>query len=62
MRGKVTINNDKCINCGLCTSLCYPDALRLGNDTEYRLMYKREKCIGCGLCVDACIAGAISWE
>jgi len=51
------INDDKCINCGACVSLCPTEALYL--DKEDRLAFCYEKCIGCLLCLDSCPRFAI---
>lgn len=56
-KGRVIINDDKCIDCGACISLCPTDALYF--DEEERLEFSYEKCIGCSLCIDACPRFAI---
>ena len=56
-KGRVFINDDKCIDCGACISLCPKDALSL--DKEERLKFYYEKCIGCLLCLDSCPRFAI---
>jgi len=56
-KGRVIIDNDKCIDCGACISLCPTDALSL--DKEERLKFYYEKCIGCLLCLDSCPRFAI---
>ncbi|MFX1328472.1 MAG: 4Fe-4S binding protein [Promethearchaeota archaeon] len=56
-KGRVIIDDDKCIDCGACISLCPTDALHL--DKEERLEFSYEKCIGCLLCIDSCPRFAI---
>jgi NAD-dependent dihydropyrimidine dehydrogenase PreA subunit len=56
-KGRVIINDDKCIDCGACISLCPTDALHF--DEEERLEFSYEKCIGCLLCLDSCPRFAI---
>ncbi|MFX1308711.1 MAG: 4Fe-4S binding protein [Promethearchaeota archaeon] len=56
-KGRVFIDDDKCIDCGACISLCPTDALSL--DKEERLKFYYEKCIGCLLCLDSCPRFAI---
>ena len=56
-KGRVIIDDDKCIDCGACISLCPTDALSL--DNEKRLKFYYEKCIGCMLCLDCCPRFAI---
>ena len=53
----IHIDDEKCIDCGACISLCPTDALSL--DKEERLMFYYEKCIGCLLCLDSCPRFAI---
>ena len=56
-KGRVIIDDDKCIDCGACISLCPTDALHLTE--EERLQFSYEKCIGCLLCLDSCPRFAI---
>ncbi|MFW9866849.1 MAG: 4Fe-4S binding protein [Candidatus Thorarchaeota archaeon] len=56
-KGRVFIDDEKCIDCGACVSLCPTDALHLSN--EKRLEFSYEKCIGCLLCLDSCPRYAI---
>ena len=54
---KIIINDDQCIDCGACISLCPTEALFLN---EYaRLEFSYNKCIGCLLCLDSCPRHAI---
>jgi formate hydrogenlyase subunit 6/NADH:ubiquinone oxidoreductase subunit I len=56
-KGRVIIDDEKCIDCGACISLCPTDALHI--DKDERLEFSYEKCIGCLLCVDSCPRYAI---
>jgi len=56
-KGRVIIDDDKCIDCGACISLCPTDALH--TDKDERLEFSYEKCIGCLLCLDSCPRYAI---
>ncbi len=56
-KGRVIIDDEKCIDCGACVSLCPTDALH--QDQEDRLEFSYEKCIGCLLCLDSCPRFAI---
>lgn len=56
-KGRVIIDDEKCIDCGACISLCPTDALHL--DKDERLKFYYEKCIGCLLCLSACPRFAI---
>jgi len=51
-KGRVFVDDEKCIDCGACISLCPTDALHLNGDE--RLEFSYEKCIGCLLCLDSC--------
>ncbi len=52
-------DEEECIECGACVSLCPVKAITFEND--FSVAFNREKCIGspCGRCVDACPARAI---
>ena len=56
-KGRVIIDDDKCIDCGACISLCPTDALHF--DEVERLEFSYENCIGCLLCLDSCPRFAI---
>ena len=56
-KGRVILDDEKCIDCGACISLCPTDALHLVEGD--RLEYSYEKCIGCLLCLDSCPRNAI---
>ena len=56
-KGRVIIDQEKCIDCGACISLCPTDAL--STDTEDKLVFSEEKCMGCLLCLDSCPRQAI---
>lgn len=57
MKGRITVDYDKCIDCGGCISLCPTDALHFNE--EFRLEYAEDKCISCLLCIDSCPRQAI---
>ena len=56
-KGRVSVDEDKCVNCGSCVSLCPTEALYL--DEDFKLNFVEEKCIGCNLCLDSCPRYAI---
>jgi len=56
-KGRVFVDDEKCIDCGACISLCPTDALHSNEDE--RLEFSYEKCIGCLLCLDSCPRQAI---
>ena len=59
VRKLVEKDDDKCVDCGACVSICPMDALTF--DEGHTVVLDEEKCNGitCGLCVDACPQRAI---
>ncbi len=50
------IDNEKCVNCGLCVKKCPVDAIeKIDNQTKFDI----DKCIGCGVCKRVCGKQAI---
>lgn len=49
------INRDeeRCVHCGLCTSVCATEALDIDRETM-RVNFDYEKCVACELCVKIC--------
>lgn len=56
-KGRVIVDDEKCIECGACISICPTDALHY--DINDQLKFSYEKCIGCLLCIDSCPRRAI---
>jgi ferredoxin len=56
----IVLDEGRCVVCGLCTSLCKPQALSL--DAEGRLVFDKDKCVYCEACVVACPRRAITLE
>ncbi len=54
----ISYNNNKCVQCGVCTGVCKAGALKLNEERE--LVIIQEKCVLCGLCVDVCPVGALT--
>lgn len=50
---KITLNKEKCINCGNCTAVCFAGALTMHPET-WELQFNKDECIVCELCVKAC--------
>ena len=48
----VTVDEDKCIHCGLCVSHCQVDIRHVGD----------QECIQCGSCIPVCPTKAIRWK
>jgi L-aspartate semialdehyde sulfurtransferase ferredoxin len=49
------INRDeeRCVHCGVCTSVCAPDALHIDR-TTMKVEFDYELCVACELCVRVC--------
>ena len=54
----IIISKNKCIDCGVCTSICITQALTLDSDS-FKLKFNKDKCILCELCLDCCPVSAI---
>ncbi len=52
---KATINQEKCLKCGACKSICPHEAIVYSDCYEV----KKERCLGCSQCVKVCPANAI---
>ena len=46
-------NEEKCVQCGLCTGVCVPHALDIDRRTM-QVQFDYEKCVACELCVKVC--------
>ncbi len=56
---KMHRDEDRCIHCGACTSVCRTDALAIDRATM-EVIFSPEKCVACGLCIIACPVKAMS--
>ncbi len=52
---KATVNNSKCVVCGICQNVCKRYAIHNG-------IIKQQFCIGCGKCQSVCKYNAISYK
>jgi L-aspartate semialdehyde sulfurtransferase ferredoxin len=46
-------NEEKCVHCGLCTSVCATQALDIDRETM-QVHFDYERCVACELCVKVC--------
>ncbi len=53
-RGKLVIEEDKCIFCGICARKCPANALTVTRKPDQAWQFERFRCILCGACVEAC--------
>ncbi|NEO31586.1 MAG: 4Fe-4S dicluster domain-containing protein [Symploca sp. SIO3C6] len=56
---EIVIDEDSCVDCGLCTGVCPTQALTLDQKT-FKLNFNRSRCIVCEQCVPTCPVQAIS--
>ena len=57
---KAAVDQEKCINCGMCLKVCFADAMQQGDETVY---VNEENCVGCGGCLSVCpAAGTIEMQ
>lgn len=49
----INFQQDKCVDCGSCTAVCFAGALQL-DQINRNLIFNPDKCVVCGLCVKAC--------
>jgi formate hydrogenlyase subunit 6/NADH:ubiquinone oxidoreductase subunit I len=56
---QIQINDELCIECGACISLCPVKVINIESDNTVN--FNVERCLGrtCGLCIDACPMNAI---
>jgi formate hydrogenlyase subunit 6/NADH:ubiquinone oxidoreductase subunit I len=52
-RGRIEINIDECIFCGMCSRKCPPGALSVSKEDK-RWAIERMSCIQCCCCVEVC--------
>ena len=56
---EISVDEDLCVDCGLCTGVCPTEALNLDPET-FRLNFTRSRCIVCEQCIPTCPVQAIS--
>jgi formate hydrogenlyase subunit 6/NADH:ubiquinone oxidoreductase subunit I len=56
------INRDetRCVHCGLCTSVCAPEALYIKDRKAMKVEFDYTRCIACELCVKVCPVKAMN--
>ncbi len=57
VKESVVIDQDVCIGCGACVSVCPNQALEIGENGKSRLIW--DKCKDCHTCTGVCPVGAI---
>jgi formate hydrogenlyase subunit 6/NADH:ubiquinone oxidoreductase subunit I len=61
LRGKIEIDIDECIFCGICSRKCPTDAIEVNRD-EKTWTISRMQCVYCSACVDTCPKKCLSNE
>lgn len=56
---EIVIDEEICVDCGLCTGVCPTEALNLNPET-FRLNFTRSRCVVCEQCIPTCPVQAIS--
>ncbi|MGK7933972.1 MAG: NIL domain-containing protein [Microcystaceae cyanobacterium] len=56
---EISIDDQKCVDCGLCTGVCPTGALILDKNS-FMLKFLRSQCVVCEQCIPACPVQAIS--
>jgi NAD-dependent dihydropyrimidine dehydrogenase PreA subunit len=56
---EILIDEDSCVDCGLCTGVCPTEALTL-DPKDFKLNFTRSRCIVCEQCIPTCPVQAIS--
>lgn len=59
LKQEISWKEEKCVQCGACTSLCPTNALYMLRP-EMNVSFDEEKCIVCGMCVKTCPAKAVA--
>lgn len=54
----IILDKEKCVNCGVCPSLCITQALEM-DKASFELVFDKDKCILCGFCENSCPVAAI---
>ena len=54
----IHLDEDSCVHCGFCISVCSQDALSLNPQTR-KLEFNRDRCVLCEQCVEICPIGII---
>ena len=55
---EIIIDEERCVDCGLCTGVCPTGALTLDSQS-FRLKFMRSRCVVCEQCIPTCPVAAI---
>lgn len=54
----IALDEERCVECGVCIGVCPTDALIL--DKDFKLVFDKDDCILCENCISACPTRAIT--
>jgi formate hydrogenlyase subunit 6/NADH:ubiquinone oxidoreductase subunit I len=57
--GEIRIDPERCVDCGICSSVCPSGALRFDTSAQ-RLRFESQRCLVCEQCIPSCPLEAIS--
>ena len=57
---KIKRDEEKCYHCGICISVCPPEALVIDDKKTMKVSFYPDRCIACGWCVKVCPVKAMS--
>ena len=57
--GEIAIDQQRCVDCGICTSVCPSGALSC-TAPEWRLTFNAQRCLVCEQCIPSCPFEAIA--
>ena len=57
--GQLSIDPDRCVDCGICTTVCPTGALHMERP-RWSLQFETRRCVVCEQCIPSCPLGAIS--
>ena len=55
---EIILDKELCVNCGLCVSLCFSNALVMNKET-FEIEFDKNKCVLCGICLNGCPVNAL---
>ncbi len=59
--GQIAIDRERCVDCGICTSVCPSGALSC-SAPAWQLTFAAQRCLVCEQCIPSCPFAAISLE
>ncbi len=55
---EIILDKELCVNCGVCVSLCFSNALSMNKDS-FEIEFDKNKCVLCGICLNGCPVNAL---